>query len=109
MPSASSLFLLSFCFRNLLLEIFSELDENLRGLFLRQDEDGVRRAALEATHRAHAGASRDLGGPVGGARPFPVGTSSAPSDSYKITINLKTSRRRLFSRNSTPTRRHRKP
>ena len=62
MPSASALFLVFLYFRNLLLEIFSELDENLRGLFLRQDEDGVRRAASEATHRAKAGCYRGLGG-----------------------------------------------
>ena len=34
MPSASSMFLLSFCFRNLLLEIFAELDQNLQNFFL---------------------------------------------------------------------------
>ena len=104
MPSASSLFLLPFCFRNLLLEIFSELDQNLWGLFLRQDEDGVRRAASEATHRVEAPPAAALGGPVGGTRPCPWGASSASSDAYKITIDLKTSRRPLFSRNSTPTR-----
>ena len=69
MPSASSLFSLSFCFRNLLLEIFSELDQNLRGLFLRQDEDGVQRAALEATHRVEEPPAAAQGGPTGGAVP----------------------------------------
>ena len=59
MPSSSSLFLLSFCFKNLLLEIFSELEETLRGLFLCQDEDRDRRGALEATHRAGATLARD--------------------------------------------------
>ena len=89
MPSASSLFLLSFCFRNLLLQIFSELDQNLRGLFLRQDEDGDRRAASEAAHRADAPPAAAQGGPTGGARPCPWGTSSAPSDADRITIDLK--------------------
>ena len=96
MPSTSFLFLLSFCFRNLLLEIFSELDQNLRGLFLRQDEDGVQRAASEATHMAEAPPAAALGGPAGGTRLCPWGTSSAPSDAYKITIDLKTSRRPFF-------------
>ena len=50
-----------------------------------------------------------LGGPAGGTRPCLWGTSSAPSDAYKFTIDLKTSRRPLFSTNSTPTCRHRKP
>ena len=49
LPSTSSLFLLFLYFRNLLLKIFSELDETLRGLFLRQDEARDRRGALEAT------------------------------------------------------------
>ena len=38
---------------NLFLEIFSELDENLRELFLRQDEDGFQRAASEAPDDSH--------------------------------------------------------
>ena len=40
------------------------------------------------------GAPRDAAAPPGGAgrtRPCPLGTSSAPSDAYKIPINLKTS------------------
>ena len=76
MPSASSLFLLSFCFRNLFLEIFSELDQNLWGLFLRQHEDGVRTTASEATHRAEAPPAAALGGPAParGAPPRPPPT-----------------------------------
>ena len=96
MPSASFLFLLFLYFRNLLLEIFSELDQKLRGLFLRQDKDGVRRAASEVTHRAQAATIRGLRGPIGGTRPCPWATSSAPSDAYKIRNNQKISGQPLF-------------
>ena len=51
MPSASFLFLLSFRFLKFTYGNISELDQNLRGLFFRQDEDGVRRGAPEATLR----------------------------------------------------------
>ena len=99
-----------FCIsENLLLEIFSELDENLRELFLRQDEDGVQRAASEAPHRPGEAPCRGPRATAGGTRPCPVGTPSAPSDAYKITLTLKTSRRPLFSREVTPRRRHHKP
>ena len=49
------------------------------------------------------------GPPAGGAHPCPWDLTSTPSDAYKLPLNLKTSRRPLFSRNSTPTHRHRKP
>ena len=49
------------------------------------------------------------GGPAGGARPCPWDLALTPSDAYKLLFDLKTSRRPLFSRNSTPTRHHRKP
>ena len=78
MPSASYLFLLSFCFRNLFLEIILELDQNLGGLFLRQDEDGVRRAASEVTHRAQAASCRGLGGTCVCDPPLPVGPLLGP-------------------------------
>ena len=62
-----------FCIsENLLLEIFSELDENLRELLLRQDEDGVRRAASEAPHRPGAAPYRGLGPTRGWDLPLPV-------------------------------------
>ena len=48
-------------------------------------------------------------GPAGGTHPCLWSTSSAPSDAYKIPKNLKMSGRPLFSRNSTPTRRHIEP
>ena len=44
MPSASSCFLLSFCFRKVVHEIFSESAENLQDLFPSRNEDGGRRA-----------------------------------------------------------------
>ena len=43
MPSASSSFLLSFCFRKVVRESFSESTENLHELFLRKNKDGARR------------------------------------------------------------------
>ena len=100
-----------FCFcyfcisENLLLEIFSVLDENLRELFLRQDEDRVQKAASEAPHRPGAACCRGQGATRGWEPPLPVGHLSAPSDAYKITLNLKTSRQPLFSREVTPRRR----
>ena len=54
MPSVSFLFLLFSYFRNLLLEIFSELDENLRRFFMQNKTPEDQRAASEATHRAQA-------------------------------------------------------
>ena len=91
MPSASSLFLLFLYFRKSLLEIFSELDENLRGIFMRRNTPPCRRATwgpLRGQGRPPAVAP--LGG-AGGTRPCHLGTSSAPSDAYKIPLNLKTS------------------
>ena len=58
LPTASSLFLLFLYLRNLLLKIFSELDETFCGIFIRQDQDRDRRGALEATHRAGAASCR---------------------------------------------------
>ena len=101
MSSASFLFLLFLYFRNFTFGIFSELDENLRELFLRQDEDGVQRAAWGATHRARATPSRDQRWAHGWDPPCSWQVPSAPSDAYKITINLKTSRRTLFSDKSS--------
>ena len=47
MPSASSLFVLFSISENSLLEIFSELHENIRGIFIRQDEELDQRVAWE--------------------------------------------------------------
>ena len=100
-----------FCIsENLLLKIFSELDENLRRIFIRRKAPGDQRATWGG---ALAGQGRPsvmaLGQPAGGTCPCPVGTPSAPSDAYKITLTLKTSGRILFSTEDIPTRRHLKP
>ena len=47
MPSASSCFMLSFCFRKVVRGSFSELAGNLHDLFLRRNKDGARRGAAE--------------------------------------------------------------
>ena len=49
MPTASSLFLLFSISEKLLLEIFSELDDNLRGFFMRRKEAEDQRVAWAAT------------------------------------------------------------
>ena len=43
-------------------------------------------------------------GPMGGARPCPLGTASAPSDAYKFPFTLKTSGQPLFSTDRKSTR-----
>ena len=43
MPSASSCFLLSFCFRKVVQKIFSDSAENLQELFPSRNKDGARR------------------------------------------------------------------
>ena len=94
---------------NLLLKIFSELDENLRGiLFDGRHLETKGRPGGPPTGQGCPPAAAP-GPPAGGTRPCPWGTPSAPSDAYKITLNLKTSKRPLFSREVTPTRRHLKP
>ena len=84
MPSATSLFLSCFCCRKLLLEIFSELDGNLREFFLCQDEARRQSAAQGAPHRP--------GRPPATPRthPCPRWVPLAPSDAYKFTLTLKT-------------------
>ena len=99
-----------FCIsENLLLEIFSELDENLRGIFTRRKAPGHQRGAWGGHPQARGGAAAAPPRPAGGARPCPLGTASAPYDAYKIPLTLKMRGRPLFSREITPTRRHRKP
>ena len=90
-------------------EISSELPGNLRRFLceeLHLKTKGEPQGPPTGCRRPPAAT---LLGPAGGARPCSWGTPSAPSDAYKIPKNLKTSRRPLFSRNSTPTRRHQKP
>ena len=88
MPSASSLFLLFSVSENLLVEIFSELHENLRGIFIRKKEDFDQRA----TWGPPKGQGRPLAaappGPAGGALPCPMEVASAPLDPYKLLFAL---------------------
>ena len=103
------LFLLFLYFRNLLLEIFSELDENLRRFLCEirhLKTKGEPEGPPTGRRRPPAMAQR---GPVGGTRPCPWATSSAPSDAYKITKSLILTGRPLFFTEDIPTRRHLKP
>ena len=59
--SASSCFLLSFCFRKSILEIFSKLDTNLTDLFLDRDGAAARRTEPGATPGRPAGPWRGPG------------------------------------------------
>ena len=72
MPSASSLMLSCFCCRMLLLEIFLELDENLRRFFNGQIRTGARRASPAEVHKGPRGSHPRV---TGGLRP---GVASAP-------------------------------
>ena len=96
MPSASALFLLSFCFRNLHLEIFSERAGNFCRIFIRQDQVPVRRRAGGEAQGTEAPPAAGQGGLAGGARPCPWGLTSWPSDAYKFPKTLKTWGRSLF-------------
>ena len=65
MPSASSCFLLSFCFKKVVRESFSKSSENLRELLSRRNKDGARRGAAggPTTPRRHPGVARVLAMP----------------------------------------------
>ena len=76
---------------------------------MRQKTPEDQSATWGATQGPQAGGGRGRLGPMGGARPCPLGTASAPSDAYKIPFTLKTSRRPLFSRKVIPTCCHHKP
>ena len=88
-----------FCIsENLLLEIFSELDENLQGIFNRRKTPEDQRAALGATHRAGTASCRDPLGPHVGPAPAPGGSPRPPP----TPINpQKTSRRAIISNPSS--------
>ena len=72
-------------------EISSDCPQNLRRFFMQRKTSEDQRAAWGATQGL--GRPPATGPPMGagGTRPCPLGTSSAPSDAYKITLNLKTS------------------
>ena len=90
-------------------EISSDCPQNLRGIFM-QNKTPPRRRAARGPPRGQRRPPA-VGPPRGasGTRPCPLGTSSPPSDAYKIPLDLKPRGRPLFSRNSSPSRRHRKP
>ena len=91
MPSASYLFLSCFCYRKLLLEIFSELDENLRGFFIRQMMTGAKRATEGVAHRLEATCGRALGSTRAWDPPLLCGAPLSLSfDTYKIIPDEKT-------------------
>ena len=88
MPSASSLFFLFSILENLLLEIFSELDEILRRMFIRQREDLDQRGPGGATQGRTPAATPP--GLVARTRPWSWWVPSAPLDAYKLLFALKT-------------------
>ena len=89
MPSASFLFLLFSISENPLLEIFSELDQNLRGIFIRQDGARDQRAALGASQGPRATPGRRLTSTRGWDPPLPHGGRLGPLDAYKFLFALK--------------------
>jgi len=76
--SASSCFLLSFCFRNSLLEIFSKRHANLPDLFLHGNEAPVRRRSPGGSPGEEAGPRRGQGWPRAATPPSPPGAPLAP-------------------------------
>ena len=89
MPSASSLFLLFSIPENLLLQIFSELDETFWRFFIRRDKDLDQRGAGGATQGPGATPGRGLRWGRGWDPPLPLDTASASLDAYKISFDLK--------------------
>ena len=83
MPSASSLFLLFSISEKLLLEIFSELDDNLRRFLMRQKEAGDQREAWGEPRGQGQPLTAAPQGPTGGTRPDALGTASSPSTPIK--------------------------
>ena len=68
-----------FCIsENLLLEIFSELDENFRGIFIQWKAPGHQRGAWGATHRPGAAPCRDPRAARGWDPPLPCGHPLGP-------------------------------
>ena len=90
LPSASSLFLLFSISENLHLEIFLELDETLRRIFIRQKEDLDQRGPGGATQGPGATPSHGQRWSCGWDLPLCLGHPLDPSDAYEITLTLKT-------------------
>ena len=92
-----------FCIsENPLEENSSELEENLRRIFLRHDVAGDQRATWGATQGPGVTMARDQGPTHGWDPPLPLGHLLSPSDDYKITINLKKSKWLLFFTKPVP-------
>ena len=95
MPSANSLFLCCFCCRKLLLEIFTELDENLRRFFIEEMRTGARRATSGGTpSESHPGSKG--GGVAASTRPWPSETPSRCTLAYKLPPTKNPRPRRIF-------------
>ena len=92
MPSASSLFLLFSISENLLLEIFSELEETLRRIFIRQKEDLDQRGPGGGTQGPGTTPSHDSTCTRGQDPPLVLVGPLGPLDTYKLLIALKNER-----------------
>ena len=109
MPSASSCFLLSFCFRKVVLWSFSECAENLRELFLSRNKSGARRWPIggpTATRRP-PGAAQGLA--TAGSHLVTSGTVSSCPFAYKIIFDPKTLSTWSYFPEDVQGRRHRQP
>ena len=111
MPSASSCFLLSFCFIKVVRGSFSESSANLRELFSRRNKDGVRRgpAGGPTAPRCHPGAAQPLAASgshlddsvASSSRPFAYKLSSTRKPSIPNHIFQKTSEAAAFWRDAS--------
>ena len=80
----------------------SELAENLRGLLLQQNEDGVRREKRGATHRLGEALGRGIGATNGWDPPLPVVAPLGPLRRLLNPINPKTLRMTINFHRSSP-------
>ena len=110
MPSASFLFFAIFVFQKIHHRKYRRIELKIYGDFLFDGRYQKTEGGPGGPPRGHrrVPAATPLG-PAGGARPYPLGTASAPSDAYKILLTLKMTGRPLFSTEVIPTRRHLKP
>ena len=109
MPSVSSLFLLFLYFRKFTSENILGTGRKFTGNFYSAEGTRTPKGSPGGHPQARAACCRGLGSTRGWDPPLPVGHPLGPSDAYKFTLNLITSRRPLFFREVTPTRRHLKP
>ena len=95
MPSASSCFLMSFCFRKASRESFSESAKNLRKLCLHGNKDYARRRPAGAPHAPDA-PRRGPGWAAAGLHLAASGTFSRRPFAYKFYSSRKPSGRRTY-------------